>query len=117
MSTAPKYRNRCCNECGADYQPRRADEFYCSIVCRKAFDNRRMVRGRDLYDLFMAMRYERGFAKTRGIWAIACRLAEMWRDEDKAQRDGRKSWSAAKVISNLPVVITTADVFTHGRMG
>lgn len=115
-NTGSKYRPRCCNECGSPYMPRRGNEFFCAVPCRKAHENRRMVRGRDLYDLFMAMRYERGFAKARGIWAIACRLAEKWHDEDKRERDGRKSWSAKRTIDKLPVVVVQKDVFTHGRM-
>jgi hypothetical protein len=112
--TRSKYRARCCNECGTDYSPRRADEFYCSTPCRKAFDNRAMTRGRDLYHLFMAMRYERGLAKGRGLWAIACRLAQEWRAEDDAERGGRKSWqSVTKSLDRLPVVMTTKDVYVR----
>lgn len=114
MTTPSKYRPRCCNECGDGYTPRRADEFYCSIPCRKAFENRRMVRGRDLYDLFMCLRYERGVARALGIWAIACRLAQGWREEDTRDRDGRKSWMPAKrVIDKMPVTMKEVDVYVR----
>lgn len=89
---ASKYRPRCCNECGSDYTPRRADEFYCSTACRKLFDNRAMARGRDLYHLFMVMRYERGLAKALSLWGIMCAMARKWREEDNRDRAGRKSW-------------------------
>lgn len=114
MSTATKYRPRCCNECGGEYAPRRADEFFCSTPCRKAFDNRRMTRGRDLYDLFMALRYERGLAKVSGLWAIACRMAQEWRAEDEAKRGGRKSWLPVKrALDRLPVVMVEKDVYAR----
>lgn len=71
-----------------------------------------MVRGRDLYDLFMALRYERGLAKAKGVWAIACRLAQSWREEDERERAGRKSWQPVKkVLDRMPVAMTTVDVF------
>lgn len=111
---ASKYRPRCCNECGSDYTPRRADEFFCSTACRKTFDNRRMTRGRDLYDLFMALRYERGLAKVSGLWAIACRMAQEWRQEDEAARAGRKSWLPVKrALDRLPVVMIEKDVYAR----
>jgi hypothetical protein len=105
-----KYACRQCNECGQSYEPSRRDEFFCSIPCRKQFDNRAMVRGRDLYHLFMVMRYERGLAKTLGIWAIICRMALSWRQEDEAERGGRKSWdNPQKVIGRLPVVMQAKE--------
>ncbi len=112
MTAQPKYRQRCCNECGEAYTPRRCDEFFCSIPCRKSFDNRAMVRGRDLYSLFMVMRYERGVAKALGVWAIMCRMAMEWRAEDLRERDGRKSWSGPKrVIDKLPVTTQAQDAY------
>lgn len=122
MTNAPKYRARCCNECGESYTPRRRDEYFCSIPCRKAFDNRAMVRGRELYHLFMVMRYERGIAKALGVWAIMCRMAMTWREEDERERAGRKSWSAPrKIIDKLPLTLRLTDVYVNrerfGRRG
>lgn len=122
MNRPSKYRPRCCNECGEGYTPRRADEFFCSIPCRKTFDNRAMTRGRDLYHLFMTMRYERGLAKLLGVWAIMCRMAMHWHDEDTRERGGRKSWTPAKrTIEKLPVVIRAKDAYAKqerfGRAG
>lgn len=114
MNKAPKYKARCCNECGESYAPRRCDEFFCSIPCRKAFDNRAMTRGRELYHLFMVMRYERGIAKAMGVWAIMCRMAMMWKTEDDRERGGRKSWQAPKrVIAKLPVTLQATDVYVR----
>jgi hypothetical protein len=99
---ASKYRPRACNECGEAYTPRRCDEYFCSTPCRKDFENRAMVRGRDLYTLFMVMRYERGLARLRGVWGVACALARRWREEDERERAGRKSWySYDKVMDRL----------------
>lgn len=82
------------------------------IPCRKAFDNRAMVRGRELYHLFMALRYERGLAKVLGLWAIMCRLGMVWREEDLVERDGRNSWQRpSKVVDRLPVVLQTTGVY------
>lgn len=109
------YKSRECNECGSGYTPRRCDEFFCSVPCRKSFDNRAMVRGRELYHLFMVMRYERGLAKALGIWAIMCRMATVWRDEDHRDRGGRKSWQApARIVSKLPVSVSCKDVYKGG---
>lgn len=112
METRSKYKARCCNECGEAYTPRRCDEFFCSVPCRKSFDNRAMVRGRDLYHLFMTMRYERGVAKLLGVWAIMCRMAMTWKEEDNRERNGRKSWQKpTKIIERLPVVVQSSDIY------
>lgn len=106
----PPLKTRCCLECGSSFQPSRFDVRFCTIPCRKAFDNRAMARGRDLYYLFMALRYERGLAKVKGLWAIACRLGMVWREEDNREREGRKSWYAPDlVLSRLPVEVTAGD--------
>ena len=122
MTASPKYQSRCCNECGEPYRPGRADQFFCATSCRMAFENRRMIRGKEIYDLFMIMRYERGIARVRGIWAIACRLAQQWKAEDDAERGGRRSWTpSARAIERYPVTMTTADVYVKsekfGRAG
>jgi predicted nucleic acid-binding Zn ribbon protein len=75
---------RCCKDCGTaldaakDY---RAE--FCSNECRKTWGNRRMKRGLEIYDMFMCMRYRRGLAKALGIWALMCRAAQAWNEEDK----------------------------------
>lgn len=84
-------RVRCCRECkshlseDADY---RAE--FCGKACRNSFNNRRMQRGAELYDLFMCVRYERTLAKTLKLWSVVCSLGQRWREEDKEA--GRKSW-------------------------
>jgi len=85
-----------CLECGAAFIARRTaaegESLFCSTPCRKAFNNRRMTRGAQVYDLFMALRYQRGVAKLYGVWTILCRVAQDWREEDVRERAGRVSW-------------------------
>ena len=86
-----------CRECGEQFgKARDHEQLFCSAACRTSFNNRRKQRGADLYDLFMTMRYERGTAKLLGVWAILCRLAQDWNDEDKAE--GRKSYLPARRV-------------------
>lgn len=85
-----------CRECGQPFTAtnggRGSAPIFCSAVCKKSHGNRRMLRGAKLYDMFMLLRYERGLAKARGIWALACELARQWRAEDVRDRAGRQSW-------------------------
>lgn len=110
-----KVCKECGNVLGASSKPR----MFCSTPCRQTFNNRRLERGAQLYDLFMAMRYERGTAKVLGVWAVICRLAKDFREEDELQRDGRKSWQPASAIfERLPVVMTSKNVtITVDRTG
>jgi len=89
-------RKRECAECGGVYSRSRVTEDFCSTRCRKTFNNRRAVRGAALYDLFMIMRNERGFAKAHGVWNLMCRLAMYWKESDEESRDGRKTWRNPK---------------------
>lgn len=83
-----------CQECAQAFQAKRAHASFCCAACRTSFNNRRHVRGAEIYDLFMMMRYERGVAQLKGVWKLMCRIAEEWRYEDATQRDGRPSWSS-----------------------
>ncbi len=86
-----------CLDCGAAFVAQRSTASFCSIACRSAFNNRRKARGAELYDLFMMLRYERGIAKYRHLWTIACNLARAYRDSDNALRSGRSSWDSTAV--------------------
>lgn len=81
-----------CAECGQPFTRRRAEAVFCSPGCRKEFNNRRMQRGAELYDLFMVMRFDRAAAKELGVWKRACRMASGFRDQDRQHREGRPSW-------------------------
>lgn len=101
-----------CQECGTAYTARKADQRFCSTACCKVFNNRRMRRGALLYDLFMALRYERKAAYAMGVWKAACRLAEGWRDEDIAERAGRFSWGDWREFAAFRL-----DLFAAVRLG
>lgn len=81
-----------CRECGCDMISTRKPKTFCSDACRTAHVNRRRERGAQIYDLFMAMRYERALAAKFKVWTTMCQLAAEWRLEDDRERDGRKSW-------------------------
>lgn len=91
-------RRAVCQECGTGFEADRGYALFCSTPCRKAFNNRRMVRGAELYDLFMCLRYERGLAKLKGVWTLVCALALQYRIEDERERAGRKSWNHPDVV-------------------
>lgn len=46
----------------------------------------------------MAMRYDRSEAAKHKAWGTLCQLAAQWRDEDKEQREGRRSWHRLPVV-------------------
>lgn len=83
-----------CRECGGKAHVSRPDARFCSSACKAAFNNRRAMRGAQLYDLMMANRHERGVAKLLGIWTLITRLTMYWREQDVAERGGRRSWVA-----------------------
>jgi hypothetical protein len=66
---------------------------FCSAPCRHAFNNRRATRGAQLYDLWMAHRYQRGVAKAVGVMALMCALGQQYREQDVQIRGhGWTSW-------------------------
>lgn len=86
--------SRACQECGkplaAHKDPR---SIFCSGPCRMTWNNRRGSRGSDIYDLVMAWRYERPVCKALGLFTLLCRMARVWHEEDKHERDGRRSYT------------------------
>lgn len=78
-----------CRECGAEMTWTRKPKFFCSSACRQEHTNRRRDRGAQMYDLFMALRYDRQNAKGKEVWTKLCRLAEKFHDDDLVQ--GRES--------------------------
>jgi predicted nucleic acid-binding Zn ribbon protein len=89
---------RVCPECGTPHTAIRRDAEFCGDACRKVFNNRRAVRGAELYDLFMVIRCERGVAQALGVWKLLCRLAQGYREDDVREREGRPSWRPAKRV-------------------
>ena len=98
---------KCCAECGEPYTCQRIagsyeQDMFCSTRCRKMFNNRRMVRGAELYDLVMAWRFERKTGDKIDVRGMIGRVASAYRDSDKVKRGGRKSWSLAKALERIP---------------
>lgn len=85
-------RCQLCLECGESIIGGRAGQEFCCTGCRQSFNNRRLARGAELYDLLRALRRERGLAKNLNIWTHICRLEQKWQAEDDRQRPGRKSY-------------------------
>ena len=98
--------HRHCDECGVAFVAKAHHGDFCSTECRKAFNNRRALRGAELYDLFMCLRHDRPIAKALHAWRLICRMAAQFRAEDRAEREGRKSWRPArKVIERHPYLL------------
>lgn len=91
MNQATTPRNCTCAECGVSFASVKASRF-CSSAHRVAFQNRRVMRGAILYDLWMTNRHERGLAKTLKVLHRMTRLAMYWHEQDK----GRKTWEDAR---------------------
>ncbi|MFM1977452.1 MAG: hypothetical protein RL145_2298 [Pseudomonadota bacterium] len=83
-----------CLECG---QPTSTVARFCTTTCRHNFNNRRKARGATVYDLFMAMRYQRALATKWQVWLMMTRLAKAWRDEDRERRAARISWNSPEI--------------------
>lgn len=95
----------CCRECGLSLEGLglRQGAVFCKPEHRKAWNNRRMIRGAELYDLVMAIRYERDFASQRNLMTVMSNLARAYRDADNALRDGRQSWNVEETLARLPM--------------
>jgi hypothetical protein len=101
-------RLRHCRECGASFRAKRPEAEFCAASCRKAFHNRRQLRGAAFFDLVMAMRFARQEAQAEGAWSLLCRLAASCRAEDQRERAGRPSWDGvAKVRARHPKLAAT----------
>lgn len=99
---------RICGECGAAYTSASPTVEFCGEPCRKAFNNRRAVRGAEMYDLFMAMRFDRAAAKRLQVWRALCRMASHFHAEDARDRAARPSWRApAKILERRPYLLAT----------
>lgn len=83
-------RVRECLECGAPGISATAE--FCSLPCRTEFNNRRKRRGLELYDFYMAHRFDRPAAQALGVLQVMNRLASVFREEDRSRRAGRRSW-------------------------
>ena len=104
--------NATCLDCGEGFHRAGDHGTFCSAKCRGAWNNRRLQRGAEIYDLLMTLRYERRSAK--GIFTALCRAAAAFRAADHAERAGRASWSNAReILARKPYL--TARVIIRKR--
>lgn len=81
-----------CPECGGTVTPRGPRQLYCSPACKRAWQHRAAVRGRQILPHIMAARATRdgtrGDEGAREVGAhaafLARQLLQQWRDEDAA---------------------------------
>lgn len=99
---APSLRRRlggACLECGEVIPPgKQALAEFCCNACRKTWNNRRMKRGAELHDLYMAHRFDRAEAKDLGVLQAMNRMVANWREEDRRKRNSRRSWRKPAVV-------------------
>jgi hypothetical protein len=101
-----------CLECGLNLAGRDARAEFCTPAHRKAFNNRRALRGAELLDVVMSGRFER---ETFGnSWQTeVTRLASAYRAADQMRREGRRSWSDPRKSQRRPVIY--GNGFGDGR--
>lgn len=106
-------RVHACLECGAGTT---AKGDFCSVACRTGFNNRRKARGAEMYDLYMAHRFDRDNAQALGVFQAINRLASDFRQEDKARRAGRRSWRNPRdVLAERPYLKAIHTRIRAGR--
>jgi hypothetical protein len=95
-----KFRNRECKECGCRFDTNVADAKNCSVSCRKAWNNRKAVRGDEMYDFLMLRRFGDDAVKGKNsrayaneCLAIVDSLLSGYREADKERRAGRRSYN------------------------
>lgn len=102
-------RKRTCIECGEVFTSPKPHAEFCCQPCRKEFNNRRAMRGAQLYDLFMTMRFDRQAAADNHVWSTLCSVASAFRDSDKSARGGRRSWRKLQAaLGALPCAYGTS---------
>jgi hypothetical protein len=112
--TGRKVRTFECLECGASFDSTATYVEFCCEAHRKAWNNRRAMRGAEIYDLLMAVRYDRHRATHLKLWTLLCRMAALCRAADFSERQGRRSWSPPEqVIDRKPYLL--AVVVHRGR--
>ena len=103
-----------CLECGRSLQQGKA--IFCCAACRLIWNNRRLRRGAELYDIMMAHRFERVLAAQLKALSAMNRLAAIFRAEDRHDRDGRRSWRPLReVLLDRPGLKTMTTQIRAGR--
>jgi hypothetical protein len=73
------------------------------------------MRGAEVYDLLMVLRFDRHRATHLKLWTLMCRMVALFRDEDFAQRDGRRSWSPAEHVLDRKTYLHATVVHRRRR--
>ena len=107
---------RDCLDCGTAFQAGHSTSLFCAPACRQAWNNRRLRRGAELYDLFMAFRFDRPLARALRVLSMLNRLASNFRDEDRRERGGRRSWTAPDVVAERAPHLRST-ILQRGRAG
>jgi hypothetical protein len=95
--------SRPCLECGSTFTTDTRQGPHCSTRCRKNWNNRRMLRGAELYDLYMAHRFERERGTEMALMSKINRMVSIFREDDNGKRAGRRSWrDPATIIAEKP---------------
>ena len=112
----PRYA-RTCMECGIAFTSTEHTADFCMPAHRQTFNNRRLQRGAELYDLFMASRYQRALSKVLRVMTMLYRMAQDFRRQDREERDGRPSWRhPQRVLDRHPHLQAVAtDIRRKGR--
>ena len=105
--------NKTCLECGSKYVAKRMAGVFCKDGCRRDFNNRRQARGAELYDLFMASRFEREAAEDAGVWNFMCRMAANYKAEDDTGRSGRRSWDTIAAVKDRNAHLAATIINTN----
>lgn len=109
-------RGGACRECGATFCAQRYGQEFCGPGCRRSFHNRKARRGAQLYDLMMALRFERPRPKELGAWSLLCRFAAACKAADDRERAGRRSWDGIdRVRSRNAHLLSTIVGTVAGR--
>ncbi|MFN3549265.1 MAG: transcriptional regulator [Mesorhizobium sp.] len=87
-----------CLECGDPFPRGLRPAEFCGRKCVQSWNNRRMTRGAEIYDLIMTIRYDRQRATLFKVWRTINRLAALFREQDRAERANRRSWRRIEAI-------------------
>lgn len=108
-------QGRECLECGAAYQADKQTSQFCAAACRRTYNNRRQTRGAELYDLFMAHRFDRDNARSLHVLSMLNRLASIYREDDRRERAGRRSWTPPDVVADRAPHLRAVVLHRGGR--
>jgi hypothetical protein len=97
--TRKMFKRTCC-ECGETFETVRAEAEFCGTPCRKAYNNRRAMRGAELYDIAMAWRFGDGEGRINEARDLLCSLLSGYNEQDKLARPGRRSYAKFRVAKN-----------------